>query len=252
MLALGTKNLDMWYSTCVIWRNTDIFANRFCLIMAPNMLRPGVESAVELWKSPDIAKWEELCNSYEDSRVIAQRLLKNSQIKLSHHSFIEDDKWKEDNLPKDIAAKKVITLQQLERLMVWKLRRGQFRPTLMGLIRRNSPNCVEKVTRKAIALVEESIENISDAFKVLESLHGVGPATASLILSVILPDQVPFMSDEAMDASIGLPRSYTNSRYVKFQEALSSKAEELGNGWNVNLVEKILYTAAVLKRDEMS
>ena len=73
------------------------------------------------------------------------------------------------------------------------------------------------------------------------------PALFSLL---ILPDQVPFMSDEAMDASIGLPRSYTNSRYVKFQKALSSKADELGNGWNVNLVEKVLYTAAVLRRDE--
>ncbi|KAL5249746.1 hypothetical protein ACHWQZ_G018541 [Mnemiopsis leidyi] len=219
--------------------------------MAPNKLRPGVESAVELWKSSDTAKWEELYCSYEDSREITQRLLKNSQVKLSKHSFIEDDKWKEENLPKHISSKKSITLSQLERLMVWKMRRGQFRPTLMGLIRRNNPSCVEKTTCQAIALVEKSVENIPEAFKVIEGLYGVGPATASLILSVVLPDHVPFMSDEAMDASIGLPRSYTSSRYAQYQKALSAKAEELGVKWNVQLVEKVLYTAAILRRNEV-
>ena len=56
------------------------------------------------------------------------------------------------------------------------------------------------------------------------------------------------MSDEAMDASIGLPRSYTASRYEKFQKALSSKAKKLGKDWHVRMVEKSLFAIAVLAR----
>ena len=219
--------------------------------MAPDKLRPGGESAIELWESCDSDNWAEALNSYDDSCEFTQKSLKNSQLKLSKNSFVDDDKWKEESLPKLIVSKEVITLPQLERLMVWKLRRGQFRPTLMGLIRRNSPNNVEDVTNKAITLVLESTDNVTEAFKVLEVLHGVGPATASLILSVILPGEVPFMSDEAMDASIGLPRSYTASRCKKFREAMTAKAKELGEEWNVGLVEKALFTAAVLGRQEL-
>ena len=220
--------------------------------MAPDKLRPGGEAAVKLWKCCDTNDWEEVLNSYEECREFTQRSLKNSQLKLSKNSFVEDDKWMEKNLPKLIESDKMITLTQLERLMTWKLRRGQFRPTLMGLIRRNSPSSVKEVTKKAICLVTESPKNVVEAFKILEGLQGVGPATASLILSVILPRNVPFMSDEAMDASIGLPRSYTASRYEKFRKAMAAKAKELGNDWTVGLVEKALFTAAALKRQEMT
>lgn len=216
--------------------------------MAPNKLRPGVEAAINLWKSDDPDKWEEALNSYEDCCTAIQKSMKSAQSKLSKTLFSEDKKWIEETLPDMIKSNRTITLHQLDRIMVWKLRRGQFRPTLMGLIKRNSAPSVEENSQKAISIIKTSHKNIPEAFKCLEKLHGVGPATASLILSIVAPEHVPFMSDEAMDASIGLPRSYTAGRFEKFQKALLSKSKKLGNGWHVGMIEKSLFATAVLSR----
>lgn len=220
--------------------------------MAPDKIRPGVSSAIKLWNSSELSDWEETFNSYEECQIIVDKSLKNAQIKLSKTSFTENDKWKMLQLPKLMDSKGHITLDQLEQLMVWKLRRGQYRPTLMALIRRNSSKSVVETSTKAFSILssENCPDNIAEAFSILTSLHGVGPATASLILSIFLPDTVPFMSDEAMDAAIGLPRCYTTVQYRKLCHALTEKAKNLGNEWTIEMVEKSLFTAAVLGRSE--
>lgn len=56
----------------------------------------------------------------------------------------------------------------------------------------NDDALVEETTRKAFAAgVEEPLA----ATKVLTALKGIGPATASLLLSVYAPTEVPFFSD---------------------------------------------------------
>lgn len=64
------------------------------------------------------------------------------------------------------------------------------------------------------------------------SFQGVGPATASAVLSAADPS-VPFMSDEALEAALG-SRDYTVPQYLRLLEELRSKAEELsGKGEGV-------------------
>ena len=220
--------------------------------MAPDKPRPGVSSAIMLWTSSQLSDWEETFNSYEECQSIVDNSLKNSQIKLSKTSFIEDDKWKECQIPKLIDSQRHLTLDQLERLMIWKLRRGQYRPTLMSLIRRNSSETVIDISSKAFCLLTttKTHENIAKSLSILTDLQGVGPATASLILSILLPNHVPFMSDEAMDAVLGLPRRYTNSQFNKLCDVLSARTQNLGNEWTIEMVEKSLYTAAVLARNK--
>ena len=82
----------------------------------------------------------------------------------------------------------------------------------------------------------------------LTELKGVGEATASLILSVASPEKVPFMSDEAMDAVVGLPRKHSSGQFITYRSKMIKKAKELGDDWNVDMVEKALFATAVISR----
>ena len=70
---------------------------------------------------------------------------------------------------------------------------------LRKLIASNPDETVKTATRTAFALCgpeSGTSKNKSAAFKKLQEMRGVGPATASLLLSVAFPDHVPFFSDE--------------------------------------------------------
>jgi hypothetical protein len=67
------------------------------------------------------------------------------------------------------------------------------------LVQSNTPDAIEKTTKKAYAALWKSKTSHPDAIpalKVLVGLKGVGPATASLLLSVLRPAEIPFFSDE--------------------------------------------------------
>ncbi|KAI9376810.1 hypothetical protein BJX61DRAFT_530628 [Aspergillus egyptiacus] len=126
------------------------------------------------------------------------------------------DVWRYDLLPKAIArrlagdegeAAAYLSKDEVVKLMEWKLKHGVDRPTLMGMVRSNPEKVVRSATIAALSsltdndktpvtdadrfeLVRESLE------KLTSPLRGVGPATASLLLSVARPADVPFYSDD--------------------------------------------------------
>lgn len=76
---------------------------------------------------------------------------------------------------------------------------GTFRPALLGLVQSNTSQAVEETTKKAYnALLNGTFSkpNTTNALKILVGLKGIGPATSSLLLSVLQPGEVPFFSDE--------------------------------------------------------
>lgn len=85
------------------------------------------------------------------------------------------------------------------------------------MVQQNDAKAVEDATRSAFAEFAES--KTKDAVKTLTTLRGIGPATASLILSVCNLERAPFFSDELF-------------RWAFFD---SGK----GNGWD----RRIKYTA---------
>ncbi|MCJ1379065.1 hypothetical protein MMC17_002165 [Xylographa soralifera] len=87
---------------------------------------------------------------------------------------------------------------ELELLMAWKLTRGHPRPTLPALIRSNTPALVRSTTQRAYALFAADTADPFPALKQLAQLRGVGPATASLLLAVGWPEEVPFFADELL------------------------------------------------------
>ncbi|KAJ3019433.1 hypothetical protein HKX48_002076 [Thoreauomyces humboldtii] len=148
---------------------------------------------------------------------------------------------------------KELNVNQLAKVMEWKLSRGKFRPTLMALVKRNSDATVKSVSEKAFARAgKDPVQAVKD----LCELSGVGPATASAILSAHTPE-LPFMSDEALSTiypSGKLP--YTNAAYVKLLQTLREKAEELnGDGdlkgdveWTAGKCERAIWAWAVSAR----
>ena len=215
--------------------------------MAPDKLRPGSAAAAALWnlEKSKASKWLETLDQYKRCLDLLTKAQSKAQSNLSKQKFIEDDNWKENELPQLLQTQKHMTLKQLERLMIWKLRRGMFRPTLMGLIRRNDSKSVIEVTKAGF---EAAQIDTGEGLDVLCKLHGVGPATASAILSVYLPTDVPFMSDEALDAALGMPRLYTKVKFVQFQKALVAKSKKLGPNWSPVMVEKTLWCAAMMSK----
>ena len=217
--------------------------------MAPDTLRPGSAAAAALWKldKSNLIKWSEALNQYSNCLNLVTKAQSKAQSNLSKQKFVEDDTWKENELPKLLQTQEHMNLNQLERLMKWKLRRGMFRPTLMGLIKRNENKSVVDVTKSGF---QAARLDVCEGLDILCKLQGVGPATASAILSVYLPMEVPFMSDEAMDAALGLPRLYTKAQFVLFQKAVIDKANKLGPNWSPDKVEKALWCAAMISKYE--
>lgn len=75
----------------------------------------------------------------------------------------------------------------------------------MKLVSSNSEDVIRDTTTRAYAAVssipssksETVAQGIMEALSILTSLRGIGPASASLLLSVRFPTSVPFFSDEA-------------------------------------------------------
>jgi hypothetical protein len=75
----------------------------------------------------------------------------------------------------------------------------------MNLVSSNSEDVIRDTTTRAYAVLskisstksETLIQGIMEALSILTSLRGIGPASASLLLSVRFPQSVPFFSDEA-------------------------------------------------------
>lgn len=81
---------------------------------------------------------------------------------------------------------------------------GTFRPSLMKLVQENAKDTVTSTTLSAFSQLDSPSSSppftdptlVLQALKTLSQLRGIGPATASLLLSVCAPEEVPFFSDE--------------------------------------------------------
>ncbi|OCK77410.1 hypothetical protein K432DRAFT_333939 [Lepidopterella palustris CBS 459.81] len=110
---------------------------------------------------------------------------------------------------------------EVEGLVEWKLKHGTFRPKLLALVSSNTSSEIVQATTASFAAYESDPSAPVAASKPLLKLRGIGPATASLVLSVYSPDTIPFFSDELF-------------RWVMWDEGGTK-----GRGWE----RKIGYTA---------
>lgn len=123
--------------------------------------------------------------------------------------------------------------------MIYESKHGTFRPKLLSLVQSNDGDTIQETTSSAFKLLPDT----SKAFQTLTNLKGIGPATASLLLSVAAPDTVPFFSDElfrwcAWDES-GSPNGW--QRKIKYNakeyELVLAKVSALVKRLNVRAVD---------------
>ncbi|OCL06374.1 hypothetical protein AOQ84DRAFT_321525 [Glonium stellatum] len=111
------------------------------------------------------------------------------------------DKLRFESIPQKLAQRKkgsdvFLEKDEVENLVEWKLKHGTFRPKLFSLVSSNLAGDIRDTTASAFKQYEANRSCPADAAKILIKLKGIGPATASLLLSVYEPDAVAFFSDE--------------------------------------------------------
>ncbi|KAL8684084.1 MAG: hypothetical protein Q9224_006630, partial [Gallowayella concinna] len=121
---------------------------------------------------------------------------------------------------------------EVQSLVEWKLKFGTYRPSLAKLVASNPVEDVRKTTSSAFSLMSDDPDP-SKAISTLSKLKGIGPATASLLLSCYDPETIPFFSDELF-------------RWLHWQSDVNGntkkrKSEGLKDDGNAN--RKINYTA---------
>lgn len=177
----------------------------------------------------------------------AQLLRKFNQNKWS---LAELDEWRNSTVPQLLHSRFKensvhLTKDELCLLMDWKLAKGKFRPALKKYIESNDEDTVKKVTETGLSFFLDKLDlekkdwGLGDtthykwcadqAIKKLCLLKGVGPATATLLLSLLKDITAlapPFFSDEAFMYFIqdplypGKAIKYTAKEYLQYCEVL--------------------------------
>ncbi|CAJ1954471.1 unnamed protein product [Cylindrotheca closterium] len=202
--------------------------------------RPGVEASKRLSEVSDCKVWEQVESQFAPLLSLALK------------EEIRDCNKEYDNLKAKFSAdssKDCISKEELMAIVRWKFSVGKKRPALMKHLNSNTDKFVKQCSENAIAHARSieasdawSDDDIKCCINHLTELSGVGPATASAIVSMIRPDVFPYMYDECIDTF--LPRrTYTLPVYLEVAKACTQLANEL-NGWTTARVARVLWVAA--------
>jgi hypothetical protein len=182
-----------------------------------------------LWTSTSLADWTAALTTYES--VVARQNVA---------PLVDLDQWYRDVLPDAIAARRAphVTHTELVKLTEWKMARGVWRARNLALVRGNDLKAVVKTSTDALTMIPHPTSPIT----ALTELAGVGPATASGVVSAARPDLYPFF-DELVAAQV--PKlgavAWTTGYYRRYADALRERASELAHGWTPVMVERALW-----------
>ncbi|KAL1955974.1 hypothetical protein VTO42DRAFT_7874 [Malbranchea cinnamomea] len=176
----------------------------------PTVPHPLLEKEVDEFAGLDTWRFETLPQTLRERRDAAQQ----SSSKSGGQDDEEQRPAKRVKTETNPEASGVfLNKMELVRLVDWKLKHGRFRPALLGLARSNTDDQIKVAISKAFNALPDPSE--PDPFPetsmkcLVDALRGIGPATASLILSVMPPRTttaanpdsenvvgIPFFSDE--------------------------------------------------------
>jgi hypothetical protein len=190
-----------------------------------------------LWQTESCGDWHPALDRYVDT-IRAQ----------SVNGLPEIDAWYREELPALIAARKpaYITLAELERATVWKMKRGVWRERNRQLVRGNPSAKVKQTSQEAFAAVPDPRKPVD----ILSTLAGVGPATSSAVLACFAPAVYPFF-DELVAVQIpGLGKvAFTAAYYQRYATALRERTVRLNEqckhrAWTAHDLSQALWTAS--------
>ena len=192
---------------------------------------------MNLWRANDCDVWQAALDRYAGT-IRAQQV----------NGLPEIDAWYREQLPARIAARRpaYVTLTELERATVWKMKRGVWRERNRLLVRGNPSATVKQLSRSAFGSVPDPRKPVD----VLSTLAGVGPATASAALACCVPAIYPFF-DELV--AVQIPRlgkvAFTASYYQRYAAALRERAAKLNERcahrkWTAHDLSQALWAAS--------
>jgi hypothetical protein len=199
--------------------------------------RPGIEAGKRLSKCADIEVWNLV--EAQTSDVIA----KIDKLKSVEKEYRD--------LGEKIKSRTSISKEDLLLVVKWKFLVGKARMALMKHLESNSESSVQKHSKTAIELARAIPGNIFDvetaekskaALESLMSLKGVGPATASAILSLVRPDLFSYFYDEAIECFT--KRCYNMKTYSIVNGHCIDIAGNLNNDWTPARVASALWVAS--------
>jgi hypothetical protein len=195
--------------------------------------RPGVQAGIELAAQPNnVELW-----------LAAEKKLTELPIP----KLPELEKKLES-----LSKKEDLTLGDLDTIVSWKFVVGKARPSIRKLVQSNPEGEVYSFTDKAIRMaritrVNDSDKTISEALEELEKLSGIGPATASAVVTLFNPSVFCFMYDEVIDCFMP-QRDYKRSTYLSVRKECQRIANALNaasssSSWTPARVATVLWTA---------
>lgn len=207
-----------------------------------------------LWKRRELAPWAaalEAAPARAARPSAVPRLAANPEL----------DRFFYEELPKQLTSLSALTAEQLARVVEWKLARGTWRPRLLDFAKAAKQADVAAAAGAAAKALAGSRgkggeSDLGAAVDALSQLRGVGPATATALLSAA-DASIPFLSDEAGIAVLGA-REYSKPAALRVTRALRERAEELneqerggeGQQWTASKVERALWSASRAEEEE--
>ena len=191
----------------------------------------------KLWPSSTCADWHAALDRYA-AIIDAQQV----------NGLADLDAWYRNDLPSLIAARSpaYVTRAELERVTVWKMKRGVWRERNRLLVLGNTPAVVKKTSVEAFAAIPDPRHPVD----ILSQLAGVGPATSSGVLACRAPEIYPFF-DELVANQI--PRlgivAFTATYYQRYAAQLRERAERLNrtcshHEWTAHDASQALWAAS--------
>lgn len=159
------------------------------------------------------------------------------------------------------STRDVFSKAEMNKAVSWKHTVGKARAFNLKLLNANNDASVKQHSKAAIALAreinlddcldkegsptEEGSKSIKAALVELTKLSGVGPATASAMLTLVRPDIFCYMYDEAVDC-FEKKRDYRIDQYIRVNGECLERSQKLGYGWTTSRVSRTIWTAARL------
>ncbi len=170
---------------------------------------------MNLWQTTQCDDWHAALERYVET-VRAQQV----------NGLPEIDAWYREELPGLITARKPpsITLAELERATVWKMKRGVWRERNRLLVIGNPSARVKQASQDAFAAVPDPRKPVD----LLSTLAGVGPATSSAVLAAYAPAVYPFFDELVAGQIPQLGKvAFTAAYYQRYAAALRERAVKL-------------------------
>jgi hypothetical protein len=247
-----------------------------CATIIMSKKRPGVEAAKRLANlvgadddSTITTTWSRVESQMEFVATTIDKLETLNDFRVQLGLTIQTRDRNDEDHP-------FITKEELLTIVQWKFAVGKPRHALMKLLTSNSEAFVKESSAAAIAKANSIItippyqnnnddvpsdedddlqeQQIKGALQELMALKGVGPATASAILTIVRPDVFCYMYDEVIDCFLP-KRTYTLPTYLRTNRecrdlarrlplTLSPQPQSSASSWTTASVATTLWVAA--------